>query len=102
MEMFSSIDKKLKRIIDFLKPMKSSQAERVATLLAAWNDFILEGINPTDEEIIGDVMTNWTPNKANSQYSTWQDTLNKIRENHFIPTGSGLHTIKKEIQSQEE
>ena len=102
MEIFSGIDKKLKRIIDFLKPMKSSQAERVATLLAAWNDFILEGINPTDEEIIGDVMTNWTPNKANSQYSTWQDTLNKIRENHFIPTGSGLHTIKKEIQAQEE
>nr|WP_325256169.1 restriction endonuclease subunit S [uncultured Oscillibacter sp.] len=97
MDTFSDIDQKLEKIVDFLRPMKTSQAERVATLLAAWNDFIIDGIShPTDKEIIGEVVTNWTPNKANPQYSTWQDTLYKMREHRFVPKGSGVPTLQKE------
>lgn len=97
MNTYSDIDSKLKKIVDFLRPMKTSQAERVATLLAAWNDYILDGIpHPSDKEIIDEVVTHWTPNKANPQYSTWQDTLCKMRENQFIPKGSGVHTLQKE------
>lgn len=97
MDTFSEIDLKLEKIVDFLRPMKTSQAERVATLLAAWNDFIIDGVShPTDKEIIGEVVTNWTPNKANPQYSTWQDTLFKMREHRFVPKGSGAHTLQKE------
>ena len=97
MDTFSEIDLKLEKIVDFLRPMKTSQAERVATLLAAWNDFIIDGVShPTDKEIIGEVVTNWTPNKANAQYSTWQDTLYKMREHRFVPKGSGVHTLQKE------
>lgn len=103
MRVFSDIDTKLKHIVAFIKPMKTTQAERVATLLAAWNDFIIDGkSNPTDKEIINEVMSNWTPNKANSQYSTWQDTLTKMRKNRFIPSGRGIHTRKKEAPLQEE
>ena len=103
MNVFSDIDEKLKHIVAFLKPMKTTQAERVATLLAAWNDFIIDGIShPTDKEIINEVMSNWTPNKANPQYSTWQDTLTKMRKNRFIPSGFGIHTLKKEVLLQEE
>ncbi|WP_295717539.1 restriction endonuclease subunit S, partial [uncultured Oscillibacter sp.] len=95
MDTFSDIDQKLEKIVDFLRPMKTSQAERVATLLAAWNDFIIDGIShPTDKEIIGEVVTNWTPNKANPQYSTWQDTLYKMREHRFVPKGSGVPTLQ--------
>ena len=97
MATFSDIDVKLEKIVGFLKPMKTSQAERVATLLAAWNDFIIDGVpNPTDKEIIDEVITHWTPNKANPQYSTWQDTLCKMREHRFVPKGSGVHTLQKE------
>ena len=97
MAAFSDIDQKLVKIVGFLKPMKTSQAERVATLLAAWNDFIIDGVpNPTDKEIIDEVVTHWTPNKANPQYSTWQDTLCKMREHQFVPKGSGVHTLQKE------
>ena len=97
MDTFSDIDQKLEKIVDFLRPMKTSQAERVATLLAAWNDFIIDGVShPIDKEIIGEVVTNWTPNKANPQYSTWQDTLYKMREHRFVPKGSGVHTLQKE------
>ena len=94
---FSNIDVNLRKIVRFLKPMKTSQAERVATLLAAWNDFIIDGVpNPTDKEIIDEVITHWTPNKANPQYSTWQDSLCKMREHRFVPKGAGVHTLQKE------
>jgi hypothetical protein len=97
MATFSNIDVNLRKIVRFLKPMKTSQAERIATLLAAWNDFIIDGVaNPTDKEIIDEVVTHWTPNKANPQYSTWQDTLCKMRKHRFVPKGSGVHTLQKE------
>ncbi len=98
MSAFSDVDLKLEKIVGFLKPMKTTQAGRVATLLAAWNDFIIDGrSHPTDREIINEVMSNWTPNKANTQYSTWQDTLTKMRKNRFIPSGFGIHTLKKKF-----
>ncbi|MFQ8722850.1 restriction endonuclease subunit S [Intestinimonas butyriciproducens] len=101
MDTFSDIDVKLRKIVGFLKPMKTSQAERVATLLAAWNDFIIDGVpHPTDKEIINEVVTHWTPNKANPQYSTWQDTLYKMRENQFVPKGTGVHTQQKKSQQE--
>ncbi len=103
MSAFSDVDLKLEKIVGFLKPMKTTQAGRVATLLAAWNDFIIDGrSHPTDREIINEVMSNWTPNKANTQYSTWQDTLTKMRKNRFIPSGFGIHTLKKEVLLQGE
>ena len=101
MNIFSDIDLKLEKIVGFLKPMKTSQAERVATLLAVWNDFIIDGIlQPTDKEIINEVVTHWTPNKANPQYSTWQNTLYKMRENQFVPKGTGVHTQQKKSQQE--
>jgi len=99
MKVFAKMDSKIREIVEFLKPMKTSQAERVATLLAAWNDFILDGTTePTDQQIVDEVMTNWTPNKANIQVSTWQDTLNKLKQSGFVPNGFGVHTITKEAQ----
>ena len=84
----------IKRIVHFFEDMNTSQAERFATLMAVWNDFILDGnANPSDEELIHEVITNWHPHKANYKYTTWQDTVNKMRANGIIPHGYGLHTI---------
>lgn len=85
---------KMKRIVHFFENMNTSQAERFATLMAVWNDFILDGnANPSDEELIHEVITNWHPHKANYKYTTWQDTVNKMRANGIIPHGYGTHTI---------
>lgn len=90
---YKDVDSEIQRICAFLKPMRTSQAERIATLLAAWNDFIIDGKTPTDEEIIDEVRTNWTPNKANSSESTWRGTLSKMKDHKIIPSGYGNHTI---------
>lgn len=96
---FAKYNKEIERIIDFFKEMThTSKAEKVATLLASWNDFLIDGImNPTDDMIITDVMNNWTDNKANSKYSTWQTILDSMKKNKIIPHGYGRHTIKMEV-----
>lgn len=93
---FRSKQSEISRLVDALKDMKTSQLERIATLFAVWNDFILEGqLHPTDKTIINEVVTNWTQNKANPKYSTWEMSLEKMKKLGIVPTGQGLHTIPK-------
>lgn len=95
---FSKYTAEIERIIKFIAPMKTSQAERIATLFAVWNDLIIDGINnPSDEQIINEVITNWTPNKANSAIETWKGSLDKMKKNGIIPKGLGKHTQQKDI-----
>lgn len=92
------IDKQaeINKLIAFLRPMKTSQVERIATLFAAWNDFIIDGNpTPTDNQIIHEVINNWTDNKANTQYATWQGTLKKMKQHGIVPQGLGLHTLPR-------
>lgn len=94
---FSEHDIEINNLIQFVQPMKRSQIERVATLFAVWNDMILDGKStPTDAEIVSEVMSGWTENKANFAYDTWLGTLNKMRTNGIIPKGRGLHTLPRD------
>lgn len=94
---FSEYDAEIKNLIQFVQPMKRSQIERVATLFAVWNDMLLDGKStPTDAEIVSEVMSGWTENKANFAYDTWLGTLNKMRNNGIVPKGQGLHTLPRD------
>jgi len=96
--MFGDKETEIGNLLNLLQSMnvlKRTRMERIATLYAAWNDFLLEGITPTDDQIIQEVMTNWTENKGNTKYETWQDSLNKMKTNGLIPKGTGLHTLPK-------
>ena len=95
---FGKYNKEIERIIDFFKSMKrTSKAEKVATLLASWNDFLIDGIAaPDDHMIISDVMNNWTENKSHIDYATWQEILNQMKKENIIPHGYCNHTIKAE------
>lgn len=94
---FSEYDAEINSLIQFIQPMKRSQIERVATLFAVWNDMILDGKGtPTDAEIVSEVLTGWTENKANFAYDTWVSTLNKMRSNGIVPKGQGLHTLPRD------
>ena len=96
--MFGDKETEIGNLLNLLQSMnvlKRTRMERIATLYASWNDFLLEGITPTDDQIIREVMTNWTENKGNTKYETWQDSLNKMKTNGLIPKGVGLHTLPK-------
>ena len=93
---YGDIDGEIQRLCAFLRPMKTSKAERVATLLAAWNDFILQGILPTDNQLVREVRNNWTPNKAHSSEKTWLDTLAEMKTYKIIPSVYGKCTVHME------
>jgi len=94
---FKNYDSDIRNIVNcFLTMKRTSKAEKFATLLASWNDFIIDGVEPTDEMIINDVRTNWTENKANTDKETWQEILKQIKKANIIPRGYGKHTIRKD------
>ena len=92
---FSEYSREMSKLLSFVKGMKhTSQMERITTAFAVWNDLILEGnSSPTDDEIIREIRTNWTPNKAHSPESTWKGDLTKMKRQGIVPTGQGLHTL---------
>lgn len=92
---FAQHSGKINSLVSFAKDMKkTSQIERIATIFAVWNDLILDGNRtPTDDEIIHEILTHWTPNKANTAEGTWKGTLDKMRKQGIIPKGWGLHTL---------
>lgn len=76
--------------------MSRRQLEEVATLFAVWNDLIIDGnLAPSNDEIINEAMTNWTPNKGKIPHDTWQNMLMKMKRDGIIPKGLGLHTFPK-------
>ena len=65
--------------------------------MAAWNDFLIDANDtPTDDELIREVRTNWHSHKENFKLETWQDTLQKMRAQHFEPHGYVSHTTMPE------
>lgn len=92
---FADHSQDISSLISFVKDMKrTSQIERIATIFAVWNDLILDGnLTPTDDEIIHETLTHWTPNKAKTAEDTWKGTLAKMKKQGIIPKGQGLHTL---------
>ena len=95
-KVFGDKDSEIQRICRVFDVPTTKKAEKMATVLASWNDFLIDSITPTDEMIVNDIITNWTENKANINTSTWYDILSKLKEQGLIPKGFGKKTLRKE------
>ena len=94
--LFPNCEGTVQRIIDFVKQFQyTKDVEKVATLFAAWNDFIIDGVaSPTDEKIIAEARYHWTKNKRRIKDRTWRKSLAQLKSAQFIPQGHGKHTVK--------
>lgn len=67
--------------------------EAVATLYAAWNDFLIDGQSPSQDDIIREVLEHWHPEKARkftkADLGTWLDWMQR---QNIVPDGTGPHT----------
>ncbi|WP_313349147.1 restriction endonuclease subunit S [Paracoccus sp. (in: a-proteobacteria)] len=67
--------------------------EAVATLYAAWNDFLIDGRTPDRADIIGEVLENWHPEKSRKftadELGTWLDWMER---QNIVPDGTGPQT----------
>ena len=72
-------------IINTFKTAKTEQCEIVATLYSAWEDFLNQGLNPTDDQIVTEVLTNWNESKKRISRDRWEKALSWMKENSFVP-----------------
>jgi type I restriction enzyme S subunit len=72
-------------IINTFKTAKTEQCEIVATLYSAWEDFLNHGTNPTDDQIVTEVLTNWNESKKRISKERWIKALSWMKENSFVP-----------------
>lgn len=82
-------DDAFRQLADLSKP----GIEAVATLYAAWNDFLMDGKKNSRDDIIGEVLENWHPEKAEkftrADLVHWLDWMDR---HQMVPTGTGPKT----------
>lgn len=93
--LLSGQKEKLDQLLKLLRKLNTKKAEMVATLFAAWNDFLLDGIQPTDEQIIREVRENWHEKKKRFLPEELRKMLKWMRDYQLTPTGFGPHTHKQ-------
>ena len=89
---FGHVSSDIQTIISLLTAMDTEQCEIVATLYAAWNDFLLKGHTPDDETIVNDVLNNWHDSKRKIEKDRWLSALGWMRQKHLVPHGGGRLT----------
>nr|WP_235595061.1 restriction endonuclease subunit S [Leptospira santarosai] len=87
---------KIKNLIQDFMPLDKLRSEVVATLFAAWNNLLIEGKQPTNEEIIFEARENWTPEKLKIPRENFLKTLLWMRRKGYIPEGKGAIVPKSD------
>jgi type I restriction enzyme, S subunit len=80
------------RLLGLFADLNTEKAEIVATLFAAWNDFLIDGKTPTDDEIIREVRENWHHSKGRFTPALLQRWLDWMRRQRLTPQGYGPRT----------
>jgi hypothetical protein len=82
---FGDLAQDISSIVSLLRTSKTGFCEVVATLYAAWSDFLDQGVSPSDEKIVEDVLNNWHENKKRISREEWLDGLAWMRRNNLYP-----------------
>ena len=93
---FSDYEASIDRIINIFKNYSLDQAEVIATLYGAWNDFIIDGSNYTDDDIVDEVLNNWNDSKKRFPKDMWLRAIKEMRRLGIVPHGYGRHTVIRE------
>lgn len=96
-EVLMSADQKAEfdRLIYALADKKTEEVEIIATLFAVWNDFLIDGVQPTDEQIITEVRENWHERKARFTPAELGRWLAWLRSERIIPRGLPPRTTQQ-------
>ncbi|MFG0713526.1 restriction endonuclease subunit S [Stenotrophomonas geniculata] len=86
---------KFDHLIYALAGKKTEEVEIIATLFAVWNDFLIEGIHPTDKLIISDLRENWHERKARFTSDELGRWLAWLRAQNIVPEGLSPRTVQQ-------
>lgn len=82
---------KIERVIDVFIPMDMQQAAVFATVYAAWNNLLIEGKAPTDDEIVCAAREEWHSSKRDIPRAKFLEGLRQVRASNFVPRGQGRY-----------
>lgn len=82
-------------LLRLLLPLNTRQAEIVATLYAAWNNLLLDGHQPSDQQIIFEARDNWHPDKLKIEQERFEKGLSWMKAKGLIPNGQGRSVKSK-------
>lgn len=82
-------------LLSIMRSLDTEQSEILATLYAAWNDFLLAGKNPSDAEIVDEVRNKWHSRKRRFAVKRYLNGLNWIRKKGLVPRGVGKPVAHK-------
>jgi type I restriction enzyme, S subunit len=82
-------------LLQWMLPMNVRQAEIVATVFAAWNNLLLDGKKPTDDQIVFESRENWHPNKLKIERKKFLSAVQWLRRQRIVPEGKGMHVGNK-------
>ena len=81
----------IEKVIDLLIPMDSEEAGVFATVHAAWNNLLIDGIEATDGAILREARETWHADKLSIPEHKFKKAIEFIRRNGLIPDGSGKY-----------
>lgn len=79
----------VERLLQLMLPMTAKQAEIMATAFAAWNNLLLDGKQPTDEQIVSEARENWHPDKLKIDRQKFFAAVQWLRKKGVVPEGKG-------------
>jgi type I restriction enzyme S subunit len=85
----------VERLLQWMLPMTMQQAEIVATVYAGWNNLLLDGKQPTDEEIVWESRENWHDAKLKIEREKFFTAIKWLRKENVVPEGRGRRVSKK-------
>lgn len=86
---------KVEHVLDLMLPFNVRHAEIVATVFAAWNNLLLDGKQPTDEDIVFEARENWHPDKLKIEREYFFKTIKWMKKKNIIPNGKGKRVVEK-------
>ncbi|MCS4503359.1 restriction endonuclease subunit S [Arhodomonas aquaeolei] len=86
----------LERVMQLMLPLNTKQAELVATVYAAWNNLLLDGIEPTAAAIIYEARDNWHSGKRGFSEEQFEEAIARLRSHGMVPTGTGKRVAGQE------
>ena len=81
----------IESVIDLLIPMDSQEAELFATVHAAWNNLLIDGVELTDDAIVREARDTWHADKLKIPEAKFHQTIALIRSKGLVPDGSGKY-----------
>lgn len=79
----------LNEMLALVLPFDLQEAEVLATTYAGWNNLLLDGLTPTDEEIVTESRENWSKRKLGIDRKEFFDAIEWMRNNGMVPGGTG-------------